>query len=131
MEPKLTVEKRFLREFDSAPRSRFSVRIKAEISPQLDSILRENCGDEIIMQKPVLYGSLPFSVSRDSNGIPTNTHLLNFLKSGDTVVVSVEKLLNGYTFFSDNVWDAIAFEDYARSSFERFRLLCSHAMSFA
>ncbi|MEL7429626.1 MAG: hypothetical protein AAFN43_06465 [Pseudomonadota bacterium] len=127
VQPELIVEKQFVQKAENRRNTRFAIYIKALVPDQLEALLLENCADEVIMQKPVLYGSLPFSIHRDAKGIPTNAHLLNFLKSGETIVVDVTKLLNGYTFRSDNIWDAIAFEDFARSSFDRFCLLCEHA----
>lgn len=89
-----------------------------------------NFSHEMLLQKPMLFGSLPMAMHRDSSGLPINTHLINFLQGGDTVVITVGSLLTGYTFQASSIWDAIAFEQFARNAFKRFETICEHAASY-
>ncbi|MCB1547097.1 MAG: hypothetical protein KDJ41_04560 [Hyphomicrobiaceae bacterium] len=105
--------------------------VRAAVPSPLSEILVDHFGHEILMQKPTIFGSLPFEVHRANNGLPTNGHIIEFLKSGDTVVLTVNTLLSGYTFVARSIWDALAFEEFAAFAFRRLELLCRHAGAYA
>ncbi len=107
-----------------------TVYLRASVDPALAELLSVHFAHEVLLQKPIMFGSLPMSMARSSTGLPVNAHLLSFLQGGDTIVVTVGSLLSGYTFEARSIWDAIAFEEFSASAFDRFALICRHAGSY-
>ena len=107
-----------------------TVYVQAVVNAHLHEILMQNFAHETLLQKPMLFGSLPTRMHRDNSGLPVNTHLINFLQGGDTVVITVGSLLTGYSFRASSIWDAIAFEQFAANAFRRFETICEHAGAY-
>jgi hypothetical protein len=129
-EPQFVVS-RELRRSGADGSVRPNVEICVEIDDRLRQILMANFAHEVLMQKPTMCGSMPLSMHRDRSGLPVNTHLMEFLKGGDTIVITVETLIKGYNFRARSIWDAIAFEEFAGNAFERFKIICRHAQYYA
>lgn len=123
-EPTLHVQKRVTR--GACGRARVSVNVRAEVHAKLYAFLNLYMAHELILQKPVIFGSLPIDMHRDHCGLPTNTHILSFLQDGQTIVITIGSLLNGYTFETESIWDSMAFLAFAENAFERFKRVCEY-----
>jgi hypothetical protein len=104
-----------------------TVHVKAVVNRPSRELLMQNFSHKVLLQKPIMFGSLPTGMHRDESGLPVNTHLINFLKGGDTIVITVSNLLSGYSFQASTLWDAIAFEEFAK---KRLSKICDHAEQY-
>jgi hypothetical protein len=104
-----------------------TVHVKAVVNRPFRELLMQNFSHEVLLQKPIMFDSLPTGMHRDKFGLPVNTHLINFLKGGDTIVITVSNLLSGYSFQASTLWDAIAFEEFAK---KRLSKICDHAEQY-
>lgn len=128
MQSRLEITKRL--EVSPSGALRPVVTVRASAPPSVAAVLRAHFGHEVLLQKPLIYGSYPVGMHRDDKGFPINVHILDFLKGGDTIVITVATLLEGYTFRARSLWDAIAFEEFVRHAFRRFEIICSHAVDY-
>lgn len=122
--PTLHVRKRIARNANG--RAQVVVHVQAEVRPDLRRFLYRYMAHELILQKPVIFGSLPIDMHRDHCGLPTNTHILSFLQDGQTIVITIGSLLSGYTFQTESIWDSMAFLAFAENAFERFKRVCDY-----
>lgn len=128
-EPAFVITKS-LRGRGAPDKARPCVHVQAVVEPRLRDFLTTYFPHEVLLQKPVLFGAMPIDMHRSRSGLPENTHLIEFLKGGDTIVITVQSLIRGYTFSARTIWDAIAFEVFAETAFQRFEVICRHARAY-
>lgn len=126
--PRLIIQRRLIVEADRS--KRILVRVRAKVAQPLEDLLLAHFADELLVQKPIVLGSLPFELHRDRSGLPVNTHLLRFLENPESIALTVATLLLGHTYAARSLWDAIAFEEFALSACARLEILCRHAGDF-